>query len=185
MAEVHKKLVKWKCYSCGNHEAELVNAERRKEIDTKAATWPTCECGGKMHWTSIGHFDPEKAYLCSRCGEWETRGLGDDKTLCFTCGFWREKCKPEIKDSHRSLRTPDGQHYWVGDEGMPSEKRYIGSRGHAGRLFRIKFDDGRYVMSTNLWSQGLIPNDFREELPPNGRFLGEKEYDGEYSIING
>jgi len=182
--EERKWLVKWSCHQCGGRVTEIVNKERRDEIDTKATSWPYCDCRGRLHWNSITPYDPDKFYECERCGALDQRSCGRHDTLCFTCGFWTEKKRPDIKDSHRSLRTPDGHHFWVGDEGKEGEKRYSSTRGHAGRLFRIKFDDGRYVMSTNLWSQGLIPADFREELPPNGRFIGEKEYDGEYTIIN-
>jgi len=37
----------------------------------------------------------------------------------------------------------------------------------------IKFRDGRSVTSTNLWCQGTIPLQYRDELPDNAEFVKE------------
>jgi hypothetical protein len=40
-------------------------------------------------------------------------------------------------------------------------------RGFAGRRFVIRFHDGRIVETTNLWSNGIIPEHFRDRLLDN------------------
>jgi hypothetical protein len=43
--------------------------------------------------------------------------------------------------------------------------------GHGGYEFRIKFHDGRKVVTHNLWNGGTIPENFRAALPDNAVFL--------------
>jgi len=60
----------------------------------------------------------------------------------------------------------DGEHYMIAREDATGA-----FRGHSGRKFTIRFDDGRTVTTTNLWSQGTIPEEFKSDLPDNARFL--------------
>jgi hypothetical protein len=82
--------------------------------------------------------------------------------LCFTCNFWNEKL--QIAGEPHVARI-DGKHYVVGPV---SDSQWKGSGGHK---FTIKFHDGRVVITTNLWSQGEIPEIFKERLKDNAVFL--------------
>ena len=61
----------------------------------------------------------------------------------------------------------NGTHYTGGPE-QPATPRH--RRGFGGDRYNIKFHDGREVTSTNLWCQGTIPAQFREQLPDNAEF---------------
>lgn len=86
--------------------------------------------------------------------------------LCFSCYFWREKVELAVTHPDRVVRV-DGVHYFIGDEN--ASKTF---RGFAGHRFKIKFNDGREVTTTNLWCQGDIPENFQDRLPNNAQFLG-------------
>lgn len=65
-----------------------------------------------------------------------------------------------------------GEHYTICIEDIGHAKR-----GFNGDRFNIKFSDGRLATTTNLWSQGTIPERFRERLPDNAKFIGKDEYE--------
>jgi hypothetical protein len=48
--------------------------------------------------------------------------------------------------------------------------RSVGA-GYGGRLFRIRFLDGRIVETRNLWSGATIPPKFRTQIPDTAEFL--------------
>lgn len=81
---------------------------------------------------------------------------------CFNCLFWLDKVR-DAGDT-RSVRV-SGQHYFI----RPDSKG--GFLGHGGAEFCIRFHSGRVVVSHNLWSQGHIPEHFRERLPDNAEFI--------------
>ena len=80
---------------------------------------------------------------------------------CFHINFWN-KIVAE-KDRHVFI---DGESYSIGDENDDSP-----FRGFAGRHFKIKFDTGKIVETTNLWYQGTIPKEFRDILKDNAKFI--------------
>ena len=69
-----------------------------------------------------------------------------------------------IKDKPTTVRV-DGDHYIC----CPNTNAYF--KGFGGREFKILFDDGRKVVSQNLWHQGNIPESHRKRLPNNAKFL--------------
>ena len=85
---------------------------------------------------------------------------------CFTCQFWVEKMDPDCRDSPLTVRI-SGRHYRIGPE------RAEGFRGYGGARFVIQFHDGRKAVTTNLWSQGEIPEAFWALLPNNATFVKE------------
>ena len=80
---------------------------------------------------------------------------------CFHINFWNEIVAE--KDKHVFI---DGVSYSIGDENDTSP-----FRGCAGRHFKIKFDTGEIVETTNLWCQGTIPEEFRDRLKDNAKFI--------------
>ena len=91
----------------------------------------------------------------------------DSKSLCFDCDFWMEKIT--LSSAEKEMRAIiDNNHYMIG--GTDS---YV--KGFNGKEFIIIFNDGRKVMTNNLWHQGKIPERFRAMLPNNARFMRRKE----------
>ena len=63
--------------------------------------------------------------------------------------FWKKKVGWK-KAGDPNQVIVDGTHYHIG-----SETDSV-CRGHAGAAWKIKFNDGREVYTTNLWCQGEI-----------------------------
>lgn len=63
----------------------------------------------------------------------------------------------------------NGTHYQIGPE-ESTPRRW---RGFGGDRYTIKLSDGRTVTSTNVWCQGAIPAEYREQLPDNAEFIKE------------
>jgi len=109
-------------------------------------------------------------YKCKECGKkiseddlkYAIRDSLISEKLCFECNFWMDKIKT-INDPYW-LRI-NNESYYVGDE---EDDRL---RGFNGQKFRIKFDDGKIIETTNLWHQGTIPERFRNRLPDNAKFI--------------
>ena len=80
---------------------------------------------------------------------------------CYSTNFWNEIASD--KDNHIFI---DGVSYLIAPEDDDSP-----FRGSAGRNFKIKFDDGKIVETTNLWCQGEIPEEFRDILKDNAKFI--------------
>ena len=131
------------------------------------------------NWTSLSSWHETKKSLvedegilecpCTECGgivsTCYTQELADNLrffNICFYCYFWLEKLK--IKDDPDTVRV-NGTHYIIGQDNR------IGFQGFGGAEFRIKFHDGRYIVSHNLWCQGDIPERFKDRLPDNAVFV--------------
>ena len=108
-------------------------------------------------------------YICEICGrEFDKKhfsgkfenicGLGN----CFHEKFWR--IIADEKDEHVFI---NGGSYYIEDENKG------GIRGFDGRKFRIRKNDGTEIVTTNLWYQGQIPDNFKDILPDNAEFIRE------------
>lgn len=113
----------------------------------------------------------EKIHItCLECGKkeklrWDEK-MKDKlikRQLCFDCYFW---IKYVDKVDHPYCVRVDGSHYYIGIE-HPGHSAF---QGFGGKKFIIKFNDGRKIVSTNLWHQGEIPSRFRDRLPDNAKF---------------
>lgn len=80
--------------------------------------------------------------------------------VCYKCDTWIGNW--QIRDSERVVRIK-GQHYIIGD---PNDD----VKGHGGRKFIINFNDGRVVVTDNLWHQSNVPEDFALVLADNATF---------------
>lgn len=87
--------------------------------------------------------------------------------FCFGCSFWLGKAKLR-RDPVEGQRFAviDGKAYYIERE---SAGRF--GRGFGGAPFEIRFADGRVVKTTNLWSNGDVPDRWRGFLPDNARFV--------------
>ena len=132
---------------------------------------------GPEKWSSCtGRYDTKDELLvgckihhfpCIKCGNLFSTNYsnGEDlrrKRMCFSCDFWDQYEKTQHLDTHAII---DGLHYVICSE----DKGVF--RGFGGRLFKILFNDGREVVTTNLWHQGTIPPHFRKRMPDNAKFM--------------
>ena len=109
-----------------------------------------------------------KEFTTFAYGEGVFRNLcGDSK--CFNTKFWQEKVK-SVKEDPSKFVVVKGECYYVGDENDRSS-----FRGHNGARFKIRRDDGTVFITTNLWYNGEIPQEFRKFLPDNAEFVKDKE----------
>lgn len=93
----------------------------------------------------------------------EERHIMEAENVCFGCAFWKNVIKGD-RNSKRAV-VVNGGHHWIGNE------KSSGFKGFGGAKWKIRFNDGREVETTNLWHQGTIPEHFREDLPDNATFL--------------
>lgn len=124
---------------------------------------------------------PLKGGKCRECGgniepnRWQPR-IGRvlvENQLCIRCQGWLEAVLE--KDDPKQVRV-DGWVFNIAPEDPELRKMTGGfGLGHGGRRFRIRFDDGREVVTTNLWNSGEIPERFRKRLPDNAVFVREGE----------
>lgn len=75
--------------------------------------------------------------------------------------FWQEKLDFDKENPHKGC-VIDNHHYIIDDE--DSKATYF--RGFGGAKFRIKFNDGQIITTTNLWHQGEIPENWRDKFSP-------------------
>lgn len=108
-------------------------------------------------------------FTCLECGKEENpnRWLGGanlvKKSLCFQCDHWDDLLAR--KDDPGTVRI-DGVHYMIGKEG--GNPNWAGFGGHE---FKIRFDDGREVVTHNLWCQGHIAEHFKQRMRDNAVFV--------------
>lgn len=104
---------------------------------------------------------------CVICGKTIEKSLFSNKPLCSsTCyhiNYWNEII--EEKDEHIII---DGVCYY--DDGEVNNPTKYAFLGHSGRRFWIRFLDGRTITTNNLWYNGKIPDEFRDQLPDNAEF---------------
>lgn len=124
---------------------------------------------------------------CRECGDppfgnWQKDCAAEmeSRSLCFWCNSWTNT----LAKTDALTAIVDGYYYHVGEEERSIARRcgwplvngrlrgdYRHVLGHSGSEFRIRFDDGRVVTTTNLWAGGEIPEHFRDRLPNNAVFL--------------
>jgi hypothetical protein len=99
-------------------------------------------------------------------GEWmpSVQAEVDTKQVCHTCLFWRKR----LAEHGPHVAIVNGERFSI----SPDKPRgYQGFIGHGGAEFRIRFHDGREVVTRNLWAQGRVPDHFRDRLPDNATFV--------------
>lgn len=105
---------------------------------------------------------------CEVCGkEFEKSHWGEPfnnicSSECFGKKIWIDRIK-DRDDPHSVI--VDHTAYWIGNENDKSS-----FKGFGGALWKIKFNDGRYVESTNLWHNGTILEEYWNDLPDNAVF---------------
>ena len=114
----------------------------------------------------------EPGHTCVLCKEWEIPHFDSkanerlkNQRLCFHCDFWLERSR-HYHDPQSAVIG--GRAYFIGKEDVPD-----GLKGFNGCQLTIKFNDGRVVTTTNLWTQGEIPVGFNAMMPDNAVFVTE------------
>ena len=139
---ISKKLFNWGSLSASSETKENLIKDQGIPVEP-------CKVCGNVFGTNF--HDPVKQKLL-------------EKNICHTCDFWQSK--EDIKDNPRTVRVK-GTHYYIEDD-KPHNTSFL---GFGGAEFNIKFNDGRLVITHNLWCQGDIPERFRGKLPDNAVFL--------------
>lgn len=114
---------------------------------------------------------------CVICGKEIEKSQFSNAVLCssecFNKHFWREIIAE--KDEHIII---NGSCYCDGGNvEHPGRYQFL---GHAGQRFWIRFFDGKEITTNNLWYQGKIPDEFRDELPDTAEFFNPAQNAGEY-----
>lgn len=109
------------------------------------------------------------------CLECEEKKRMERDNLCFNCAFW--SLYVDKKDDERIARI-DGNHYYIENN---SSNGFV---GFGGRDFKIKFNDGREIITNNLWHQGTIPDIWKDKLPDNAIFIKDKIVISDMKIID-
>jgi len=114
-----------------------------------------------------------KTYTCRCCGKTYIKNFDPEvypEGNCFECSFWLERVRWGEENDQTQVIV-NGHHYTIGID----DSNDFGPKGFGGRQFVVQFFDGRLISTNNLWTQGTIPNQFREMLPDNAVFLPSKE----------
>lgn len=109
-------------------------------------------------------------YLCSRCGRLEIARFSSEiknrmtvKQICFHCDHW-EQISKEVKPSRLII---DGQTYSDGGNKPQGRRDFL---GFSGQLWKIE-RDGKVWETNNLWYGGVIPQEYRDAMPDNAKFI--------------
>ena len=78
---------------------------------------------------------------------------------CYRINFWKE-IEAE-KDDHLFIK---GESYSIGPENSMF-------KGFGGQHFKIRLNTGETIETSNLWHQGVIPDEFKESLKDNAEFI--------------
>lgn len=106
---------------------------------------------------------------CHECNGWIETGYSFESMerhgACFDCSFWLDYVATVDDSTHVIV---NGYHH------VACNELTGGMRGFGGRRFAIRFNDGRELVSTNLWEQGQVPEHFRDRLPDNAVFVPQR-----------
>lgn len=115
-------------------------------------------------------FNRHKMYACKKCGALEMASYVEnvraqmlEAEVCFYCNHWEQiAAMPDDR-----LLVINGATYRDGGRKFNTNSGFL---GHSGHVFRIR-KDGVEWETNNLWSGGVIPEEFRDRLPDNAEFV--------------
>ncbi len=84
----------------------------------------------------------------------------------FLRGFWSGWVARRDEPQVARVR---GEHYVIGARAHEPHD----GLGFYGQEFTLRFHDGREISTNNLSWQGVIPEEWRPDLPDNAVFVGE------------
>lgn len=113
--------------------------------------------------------------ICRVCGKKITEPKYAEpicSSECFHEDFWLTRYTALQKDS-KAFAIINGSCYYY-DRKKPIDNSPFSFKGFDGRLFRIRYPDGKEVETNNLWHNGKIPDNWRDRLPDNAEFIKPK-----------
>lgn len=94
--------------------------------------------------------------FCTACGTLVEGGGG--KTVCHTCEFWQGIILQQA--NNKRCFVAGGLSYYIGRENVSES-----NKGMGGSIWCVAFDDGRKIVTSNLWTNGVIPARYLGHLP--------------------
>lgn len=93
------------------------------------------------------------------------------KEKCFETKVWNNKYNTILKEPKR-FAIVNGYCFYIGDENKHSI-----IKGFGGREFALRFKDGSITITTNLWDNGPVPDEFKDKFTDNAEFIGDSALD--------
>lgn len=112
--------------------------------------------------------DPRKCKYCGEYYDYSHKYGGVEEGSCSDCQFWRDIIARDKGENKMTCVVVKGNHYYIGSEPDKDKPHHV--LGYGGSEFIIKFKDGRYIVSHNVWCQGKIPTNWIPQLPDNAVF---------------
>ena len=89
-----------------------------------------------------------------------------NEKLCFSCLFWvKIKEQDAVTNNWAVINS---EHIIILPDEPESQRQYSGCGGSE---FTILFNDGRKIVTHNLWHQGTIPEHFKYIFPNNAKYV--------------
>jgi hypothetical protein len=176
MEDEYMNTKKW--FFLENDKTSMIVHDTTANIDKKIhLDWTSCSEPYELI-SDLLHLKGILDKPCVKCGRIVGTNYADElkkelirDNICFDCHYWNRYVTR--KDDYDVVRV-NGEHYVIVRHNIRARlKSFRGSRGHTFRSpkFKIRFYDGREVISRNLWYQGVIPERFKFELPDNAIFM--------------
>jgi hypothetical protein len=112
---------------------------------------------------------------CQRCRRFNPE-YGNWCRECLPHQRWLRAIQEAFDEDQVRVR---GYLYRIRPE-LPVDRRHpiepTGGRGFGGAEWKVRFHDGRTVVTRDLWSEGQIPEEYREALPDNAVFIYERRW---------
>lgn len=159
-------------YLCSNEdEQELIEAENWEDprllMVGKGGRWNHISPGGKTKEEAYERWRilPDPCVVCGHLIEshYHNREALIQKNMCFSCNLWDDRSR-EVKGPNKMV--VDGYFYSIAADATG------GFRGHGGRKFVFKrLDNGKLVVSHNVWAGGEIPKIWRPIIKDNATLM--------------
>ncbi len=114
-----------------------------------------------------------QGYFCCKCGAPEVARYSNearlrDRQLCFSCNFWEEEAE-QLPGKYIIIN-----HTLYSDAGHQpnANPSFLGFAGH---LWHIQMNDGRTIVTNNLWTAGRMPHEYWERFPDNAKLIQEEK----------
>lgn len=115
----------------------------------------------------------ETVISCDICGALATTNYTKpipnrmiDQNLCFHCLLWQDRSN----ENEPKRLIIEGEVY---SDGGNQPRGSSNQLGFGGRVFKIE-RDGLVWSTNNLWYGGVVPEEWRERLPDNAKFVKEE-----------
>ena len=131
-------------------------------------------------WADSVAIEPDDLYngeplFCGVCGDRELLHYHDrvQKVLlrwrmCHRCNCFRSWMAAREADPG-SYFVAHGTCFYIKPDEKPGYRGFV---GHGWRRFVVAWSDGRRTTTRNLWNNGTVPREWREQLPDTAQLEG-------------